>query len=259
VELRVIQSGSKIGNNTMVASVLTPMTAPNTYVFKDPQTSDPIATVKMTGGTANWMTITCYPNQLPSNISRMLYVKRYWQIAYGGTGWTADISFPYSDPEASMVTDRFQLRGVRQAVPPGAWENPINGTISVSDPMNNFVQVQGLSPANVGGNLALAQPYLTPGKDVAPEILPAACALEQNYPNPFNPSTAITFSLAEEVPVRLTVFNSLGKEVAVLVNETMKAGNHSVTFDASALPSGTYIYRLTAGAFTDTKRMTLSK
>jgi len=258
VQLRVITAGSKAGNPSMAMTVTTPMTAPNVYVFKDPQTNDPIATVKVTSGTINCMTITCYPNALPANISRLLYVKRYWTFQYGGTGWTANVDFPYTDPEAAMVVDRFQLRGVRQALPPGPWEDPIVGTLSISDPLNNSVQVQNLSPANISGNIALAQPYVTPGKDVAAQV-PQTCSLGQNFPNPFNPSTAITFSIAMEVPVRLAVYNSLGLEVAVLADETMKPGNYTVSFDASKLASGTYVYRLTAGSFTDTKRMTLSK
>ena len=63
--------------------------------------------------------IRSYYDQLPQNIARMLYVKRYWQVAYTGSGWTADITFPYSDQEASMITDKSQLRSVRQAVPLG--------------------------------------------------------------------------------------------------------------------------------------------
>jgi hypothetical protein len=83
--------------------------------------------------------------------------------------------------------------------------------------------------------------------------------LEQNYPNPFNPSTAIVFTVAEERGVRLVVYDALGAEVAELVNEVLPAGRYEVTFDASSLPSGTYIYRMQAGDFTATQRMTLSK
>jgi hypothetical protein len=88
---------------------------------------------------------------------------------------------------------------------------------------------------------------------------PDAFALEQNYPNPFNPSTVIRFTLDAGRQTRLAVFDVLGREIAVLVNGTMPAGAHSVTFDASGLSSGTYIYRLEAGGQVLTRRMTLVK
>lgn len=83
--------------------------------------------------------------------------------------------------------------------------------------------------------------------------------LEQNYPNPFNPSTKIEFSIASAAQVELKVFNILGQEVATLVNESLKAGNHQVTFDASRLATGVYLYRITAGTFVSTKKMLLLK
>jgi hypothetical protein len=84
-------------------------------------------------------------------------------------------------------------------------------------------------------------------------------ALAQNYPNPFNPSTQIRFTLQSSDVTRLTVYDVLGREVAVLVNGTLAAGSHSVTFDASNLTSGVYMYKLEAGGMSQTKRMTLVK
>lgn len=81
--------------------------------------------------------------------------------------------------------------------------------------------------------------------------------LYQNYPNPFNPSTTITFSIPNEEFVSLKVFNSLGEEVAELINETKPAGNYSVAFDASKLSSGIYFYTINAGNFVETKKMIL--
>ena len=83
--------------------------------------------------------------------------------------------------------------------------------------------------------------------------------LAQNYPNPFNPNTEIAFVLPEMSPVRLVVYDVLGKEVARLVDNTLDAGPHSVSFDAGSLPSGMYIYRIEAGTFTEAKHMTLLK
>ncbi|RPI18617.1 MAG: T9SS C-terminal target domain-containing protein [Ignavibacteriae bacterium] len=89
--------------------------------------------------------------------------------------------------------------------------------------------------------------------------IPERFSLMQNYPNPFNPATTIEYCLPKKEFTNLSVYNTLGEEVAVLVNEIKNAGFYKVNFDASELPSGVYIYRLTAGEFTQTQKMTLIK
>ncbi|MFN2372745.1 MAG: T9SS type A sorting domain-containing protein [Cyclonatronaceae bacterium] len=89
--------------------------------------------------------------------------------------------------------------------------------------------------------------------------IPKLFELHQNYPNPFNPSTNIRFELPEMVPVKLRVYTITGQLVAVLVNETLSAGHHTVTFDASSQTSGMYIYRLQAGEYSSTGKMMLLK
>ncbi|MCE1189953.1 MAG: choice-of-anchor D domain-containing protein [Ignavibacteria bacterium] len=84
-----------------------------------------------------------------------------------------------------------------------------------------------------------------------------AFALEQNYPNPFNPSTRIVFSLPSVSKTRLVVYNTLGQVVADMLNTTMAAGRHEVTFDATGLPSGVYIYKLEAEGFSAARKMLL--
>lgn len=84
---------------------------------------------------------------------------------------------------------------------------------------------------------------------------PSECSLYQNYPNPFNPSTSIRYALPHRNHVNLSVFNTLGQQVAILVNETQDAGYHDVRFDASGLASGVYFYRLSAGEYVETKRL----
>jgi endonuclease I len=89
--------------------------------------------------------------------------------------------------------------------------------------------------------------------------VPSLYSLEQNYPNPFNPSTTIRFTLAATEHVVLTVHNSLGQSVAIAVDGEMTAGSHEIQYDASALSSGTYFYRLTAGKYTATKSFVLMR
>ncbi len=83
--------------------------------------------------------------------------------------------------------------------------------------------------------------------------------LSQNYPNPFNPTTQINYQLPKESFVNIKVYNMLGKEVANLVNSYKTAGNYSIEFNASKLSTGTYIYKIIAGNFTDVKKMLLLK
>lgn len=91
------------------------------------------------------------------------------------------------------------------------------------------------------------------------EEVPGGIALSQNYPNPFNPSTVIGYQLSEAGDVRLSVFDLLGREVAVLVNQNQSAGSYNVTFDATNLTSGMYMYRLQSGSKTLTGKMLLVK
>jgi hypothetical protein len=89
--------------------------------------------------------------------------------------------------------------------------------------------------------------------------LPLVYSLEQNYPNPFNPSTKIEFTIPTTSFVQIKVFNIIGQEVATLVNEQVKPGRYSATFDATRFASGVYLYRIDAGQFVTTKKMLLVK
>lgn len=89
--------------------------------------------------------------------------------------------------------------------------------------------------------------------------VPNVVVLHQNYPNPFNPSTQIAFELPQAMNVSVTVFDMLGREVAMLLNGSSKAGFNTVTWNASNVGSGIYYYRLVAGENTITKKMTLVK
>ncbi len=89
--------------------------------------------------------------------------------------------------------------------------------------------------------------------------VPKDYLLSQNYPNPFNPSTKIEFTLPKGEIVQMKLYDILGKEVAVLAEGPFEAGKHSLDLNLSYLTSGTYFYRITAGGFTDTKKLLLMK
>jgi len=92
-----------------------------------------------------------------------------------------------------------------------------------------------------------------------PDETPVAFELRQNYPNPFNPATLIQYALPQPAVVRLEVYNIIGRRVALLVDEPKIAGWHEISFDASSLASGIYIYRIQAGSFVETRQMVLVK
>ncbi len=88
---------------------------------------------------------------------------------------------------------------------------------------------------------------------------PTDLSLDQNYPNPFNPTTQITFTMPESGNARLDVYNMMGQRISTVVDQTLSAGSHTVTFDANNLASGVYLYRLQAGNTVLTRSMTLVK
>jgi len=83
--------------------------------------------------------------------------------------------------------------------------------------------------------------------------------LNQNYSNPFNPTTTINYSIGKEGHTKISVYNITGSRVAVLVDENKSAGNYSVQFNASVLPSGVYFYKLESGGYSDIKKLVLMK
>jgi hypothetical protein len=91
------------------------------------------------------------------------------------------------------------------------------------------------------------------------EFVPDQYELAQNYPNPFNPTTTIRYSIPIDQFVTIKIYDVLGNEVVTLEDEQKPAGNYEVDFNASSLSSGVYFYKLQAGLFADTKKMTILK
>lgn len=118
-----------------------------------------------------------------------------------------------------------------------------------------------VSAYNGEGETVITTPYevaidLT---DVEETPLPAGYTLHQNYPNPFNPTTVISFRVAKTSNVKLEVYDMIGTKISTLLNERLRAGNHSLTFDASNLTSGIYFYRLITPEYQSTQKMSLIK
>jgi hypothetical protein len=88
-------------------------------------------------------------------------------------------------------------------------------------------------------------------------MIPRAYLLDQNFPNPFNPSTMIRYALPHRSHVTLAVYNTLGQQVAQLVNSDIEPGYHEIQFNATKLASGLYFYRIQAGSYVETKRLML--
>ena len=145
----------------------------------------------------------------------------------------------------------------------------VNFTYLTSDiPDTCIIQIQIVGPATGAQTPATAGSYFliddlaftgTNGVAVAALQGPADFQLNQNYPNPFNPSTRIDYSLPSTGFTRLTVHNILGQEIATLVKGVQASGRHSITFNASDLPSGVYFSRLEHDGDVRTQRMILLK
>jgi hypothetical protein len=132
-----------------------------------------------------------------------------------------------------------------------AWQG---GCVSLSADGNTAIVGGSADSGSVGAAWAFSRNATGCGEE---EALPVAYALVQNYPNPFNPSTTIRYGLPRRSAVQLSVFNTLGQQVALLVQGEQEAGYHEVRFDASGLSSGVYFYRLQAGFYVETRKLLL--
>ncbi len=89
--------------------------------------------------------------------------------------------------------------------------------------------------------------------------IPASYSLQQNCPNPFKAATIIKFNVSKLTDVKIVVYDIMGREVQTLLNESLKPGTYLASFDGSSLNSGMYFYKITAGGYSETKRMMLEK
>ena len=145
-------------------------------------------------------------------------------------------------------------------------DDGLNWTLETTGPANlrylslvtDAQGTYGWAVGNQGTILRYSDDYTGVSGEKKGEI-PAKFVLYQNYPNPFNPSTTIKFTLFKTENVKIEIFNSLSQKVTTLVNRKLPVGYHEVKFNAINLPSGIYVYKITAGNFKDVRKMLLLK
>ncbi len=128
-----------------------------------------------------------------------------------------------------------------------------------ADSLNIIVFVQSVASKTVYQSETISYDELSVTSTENEELFPSDFNLEQNYPNPFNPSTTILYSIPISEFVSLKVFDLLGNEVAILINEEKPAGTYELEFDGYELSSGIYFYRLQASSIIEIKKMVLMK
>ena len=199
-----------------------------------------------------------------------LFLKHYRQswmpAAYRGDILFVDDSQQFSGGLAQMVNE-FKSWGLRFAPNKVAFQfgYPKDSTWwrQYPDPLSTIGSALVAGVPNTAGlfwvdfTIVKLFPVTSIGYATTPQA--AVLMLEQNFPNPFNPNTAISYQLTATSSVRLAVYDVLGREIATLVDAFQDAGLHSVRWDGSSSPSGTYFYRLEIGGSAVTRRMVLMR
>jgi N-acetylneuraminic acid mutarotase len=132
------------------------------------------------------------------------------------------------------------------------------GSVQVGPQTRKLIVASGYNGSSAVTNTQVYTETFIGIKPISSEV-PDNYSLGQNYPNPFNPTTRIKFAIPKAGEVQIVVFDLLGREVSTLVNEFKNPGIYTVDFNASALSSGVYFYKIKSGSYTDTKKMLLVK
>lgn len=173
------------------------------------------------------------------------------------TGIAFDLSFDFNYMTIKYNTAGTELWKIKYD---GGFNHRSDGATAISlDPLGNVI-VTGYSERGTNNDDITTVKYSqTTGINQVSAQTPVRFSLSQNYPNPFNPNTNLEFGISKLGFVSLKIFNLLGKEIATLVNSELKPGYYKYDFNAGNLPSGIYFYKLTAGEFSETKKMNLIK
>jgi ligand-binding sensor domain-containing protein len=192
-----------------------------------------------------------------------------WLSTNDGVSWQMRNSGLSLDPYSSsiirvngtLVTSlKFGGSGVYRTSNNGLnWEEISQGLPFLSS-IEKLVEYNGKVIAATSGGLYQRNiSEIVVGVESHTEDIPSSYKLYQNYPNPFNPETIINYELPISNYVRLSVYDIIGKEISVLVNDKQQAGNHKIILNASNYPSGVYYYRLETSGYSETKKMILLK
>jgi photosystem II stability/assembly factor-like uncharacterized protein len=138
------------------------------------------------------------------------------------------------------------------------WVSQVSGVTAKLLSVDFLDAQNGITIGNGGIILTTKNGGIT-GVRTSQGTVPTSVTLEQNYPNPFNPTTTISFAIPSRSLVSLKVFDVLGREVSTILSEELQAGSYTRQWNASAMASGIYFYRLQAGTFTETKKLLLLK
>lgn len=168
------------------------------------------------------------------------------------SGLNATIRFSYDETELNGIPEATLTLFKSPDGTNNSWAG-IGGVVNTTD---NYVELSGI---NDFAYLTLAGTGSPLPVEEEVSAVPSVFELMQNYPNPFNPSTRISFALPKSSFVTLSVYNVLGQKVADLLSGMKEAGYHNADFNAEGLSAGVYLFRLEAGEFTSTKKMTLTK
>jgi photosystem II stability/assembly factor-like uncharacterized protein len=272
------------GGTTWVTQSFGAAAASNGVFFTDAYTGTAVggggAIARTTNGGNTWITQRSVPNEdllgvsfADANIGTAVGQKydSLWQqsalilrTTNGGVDWT-----PQSAAGGERRLSSVAFTGVNNGTAVGdatllhttdgghTWTPQIAGrqwplfSVSFADAnTGTAVGYWGTILRTTNGGVTWVQPDQSAG-------IPWGYVLHQNYPNPFNPSTTIKYELPKASQVTLTLYDVLGRQVSVLVNERREAGYHEVKFDGSGLSSGVYFYRIEAGSFVETRKLIL--
>lgn len=171
-----------------------------------------------------------------------------WNTLEGADSYRMQLAFGENFEEGEIVVDSTGIEGTELSL-----------LSSLNENEQYFWRVGGIYSSGMGAWSNVWSFSTGLGTSIETDDVPMVYSISQNYPNPFNPTTYIRYGLPEASDVQVAIYNIIGQRVAILVSEQKAAGWHSITFDASKLSSGIYFYRINAGSYSETKKLTLIK
>lgn len=225
---------------------------------------------KTVNGGGTWIQQTNFPSNSPYDVffndslnGFISLTNKLYNTTDGGISWALlqnVTNFSFGRFSNLSYNNLFLAGGLRTYESKDAGEN-WNEVIELRNESVEFMRLtnvsEGFAVGRIGLIIRLSDSVVNvEGNNISP---PNEYRLYQNYPNPFNNSTSISFNLQENVKVKLIIYDSLGRQVKILVDKEFQPGFHTVNFTADDLASGIYIYKLEGGGFIDVKKMILLK